>query len=240
MLELGLSAPEIMIGLGVMALQGAIGFGLAVLSVPILTIVNPAYTPVPILFVALIMAVANVTRERGDLDLKGVGWIIAGRVPGALVGAWMLTIATERTLGIVIGLVVLLAVAVLASGMEIELTNSNRLLAGVVSGFGGTASAIGGPPVALLYRRAKGPVIRSTLGVIFGIGIVINLTILWLAGVVSTSDVSIAAILAPPTLVGFIASGWLRAHVEGPRIRKAILGVSALAAVTLLATSLLS
>lgn len=244
MLELGLSTPEILIGLGVTAvagaLQGAIGFGFALLSVPILTIVDPVYTPVPVLFVALIMALANFMRERGDLDLKGVGWIIGGRVPGAVAGAWMLTIATERALGIVIGLVVLLAVAVLVSGTEIELTNGNRLLAGVISGFGGAASAIGGPPVALLYRQLRGPVIRSTLGAIFAIGIVINLTILSLAGVVSSADVSIAAMLVPAMFIGFIASGWLRAHVEGPRIRHAILGVSAFAAVTLLATSLVT
>lgn len=242
MLELGLSTPEILIGLGVTAvagaLQGAIGFGFALLSVPILTIINPAYTPVPILVVALVMAVANFARERADLDLSGVGWIVGGRVPGAVAGAWMLTIATERTLAIVIGLIVLVAVAVLASGTEVELTNGNRLVAGVISGFAGAASAIGGPPVALLYRELRGPVIRSTLGAVFTVGIVINLVILSIAGVVSTADLSIAAMLIPAMFVGFIASGWLRAHVEGPRIRQAILGVSAFAAVMLLATSL--
>lgn len=242
MLELGLSTPEILIGLGVTAvagaLQGAIGFGFALLSVPILTIIDSAYTPVPILIVALIMAMANFVRERADLDLSGVGWIIGGRVPGAVAGAWMLTIATERTLAIVIGLIVLVAVAVLVSGTEVELTNGNRLVAGVISGFAGAASAIGGPPVALLYRELRGPVIRSTLGAVFTVGIVINLVILSIAGVVSTADVTIAAMLIPAMFVGFIASGWLRAHVEGPRIRQAILGVSALAAVMLLTTSL--
>jgi hypothetical protein len=238
---LGLTTTELLIGLGVMvvagALQGAIGFGLSVLSVPILTIVNPVYTPVPILVVALIMAAANLARERTALDFEGAGWIIGGRIPGAMAGAWILSVASERTLGIVIGLVVLVAVAILASGAEVALTKTNRLIAGTISGFSGTASGIGGPPIALLYRQQRGPVVRSTLGAIFTIGIAINLVILWVAGVLSTAHVTIAAILLPATFVGFVASGWLRQHVEGARIRFAILGVSAFAALALLATS---
>ena len=53
MFDVGLSAQELAIGVGVVviaaALQGSIGFGLAVLSVPILTVVNPVFTPIPTL-----------------------------------------------------------------------------------------------------------------------------------------------------------------------------------------------
>lgn len=186
------------------ALQGAIGFGLSVLSIPILTIVNPVYTP----------------------------------APGAIAGAWMLTVASQRTLGIVIGLMVLGAVAILASGFEVSLTRWNRVIAGTISGFRVAASGIGGPPIALLYRRQQGPVVRSTLGAIFTIGIFAILVILWLAGVLTFVHITIAAMLLPATFVGFVASGWLRPHVEGTRIKSAILNVSAFAAVTLLAISL--
>ncbi|HEY5651276.1 MAG TPA: sulfite exporter TauE/SafE family protein, partial [Acidimicrobiia bacterium] len=193
MFDIGLSAPELVIGMAVVvvaaALQGSIGFGLAVLSVPILTVVDPVYTPIPTLILSLFTAAATLVREHGDLDLEGLGWIIGGRIPGALFGAWILTVLTERLLGIVIGMIVLLAVGVLAAGLSVQMTRRSRLIAGTISGFSGTASGIGGPPLALLYRSQSGPVVRSTLGAIFTIGITINLVILTVVGVMTMTDV---------------------------------------------------
>lgn len=242
MFDLGLTAQELAIGTGVVviaaALQGSIGFGLAVLSVPILTVVDPVFTPIPILILSLVVGAGTLLRERGDLDLEGLGWVISGRVPGAILGAWVLSVATERTLGIVIGVIVLLAVAVLGSGWTVKLSRASRLIAGIVSGFSGTSAGIGGPPIALLYGRQAGPVVRSTLGAIFTVGITINLVILTLLGVLTTTDIGVAIMLTPAMVVGFVISGRLRPHVEGERVRIGILIVSSVAALSLLVSSL--
>jgi len=240
--DVGLTAQELAIGVGVVviaaALQGSIGFGLAVLSVPILTVVNPVFTPIPTLILSLMVGIGTLLRERADLDLDGLGWVITGRVPGAVLGAWVLSIATERTLGIVIGVIVLLAVAVLGSGMSVKLSRASRVIAGMVSGFSGTSAGIGGPPIALLYGRQAGPVVRSTLGAIFTIGITINLVILTLLGVLTVTDVGVAILLSPAMAVGFMISGRLRPHVDGERVRVGILIVSSVAALGLLVRSL--
>jgi uncharacterized membrane protein YfcA len=240
--EVGLSAQELAIGVGVVviaaALQGSIGFGLAVLSVPILTVVNPVFTPIPTLILSLFVGIGTLLRERSDLDLEGLGWVITGRVPGAVLGAWVLSIATERALGIVIGVIVLLAVAVLSSGLKVRLSRASRLIAGLISGFSGTSAGIGGPPIALLYGRQAGPVVRSTLGAIFTIGITINLVILTLLGVLTATDIGVALMLTPAMAVGFLISGRLRPHVDGDRVRIGILIVSSLAALSLLVSSL--
>lgn len=242
MFDVGLSAVELAIGIVVVviaaALQGSIGFGLAVLSVPILTVVDPVFTPIPTLILSLVVGAGTLLRERSDLDLEGLGWVITGRIPGAVLGAWVLSIATERTLGIVIGVIVLLAVAVLGSGLKVRLSRVSRVVAGLISGFSGTSAGIGGPPIALLYGRQAGPVVRSTLGAIFTIGITINLAILTLLGVLTATDVAVAAILTPAVLVGFMISGSLRPHVDGDRVRIGILIVSSLAALSLLVSSL--
>ncbi len=242
MFDVGLTAQELAIGVGVVviaaALQGSIGFGLAVLSVPILTVVNPVFTPIPTLILSLMVGVGTLLRERGDLDLDGLGWVITGRVPGAVLGAWVLSIATERTLSIVIGVIVLLAVAVLSSGLSVRLTRVSRVIAGMISGFSGTSAGIGGPPIALLYGRQAGPVVRSTLGAIFTIGITINLVILTLLGVLTTDDIAVAILLSPAVAVGFFISGRLRSHVDGERVRVGILIVSSIAALSLLASSI--
>ena len=242
MFDVGLTGLELAIGAGVVvvaaALQGSIGFGLAVLSVPILTVVNPAFTPIPTLILSLFVGAGTLVRERGDLDLEGLGWVISGRVPGALLGAWVLSIATERALGIIIGVIVLLAVGVLSSGLSVRLSRISRVIAGLISGFSGTSAGIGGPPIALLYGRQAGPVVRSTLGAIFTIGITINLLILTAVGILTTSDIGVAVLLSPAMILGFFISGRLRPHVDGERVRIGILAVSSVAAVSLLVTSI--
>lgn len=222
------------------ALQGSVGFGFAVLSVPILTLLDPAFVPVAPQILALPMSIAALLRERGGLDTAGVGWIIVGRVPGALLAAAVLSIAVDRTLDLLIGSIVLVAVLILASGVRVPLNVFTRIGAGVFSGFSGTASAIGGPPVALLYRTQTGPTVRSTLGTIFAIGIVINLVVLVATGIADRDDLRTALILAPAAAIGFAASSLLHRRVEGRILQNGILIVATISAVGLLARAAFS
>ena len=222
------------------ALQGSIGFGFAVVSVPVLTLLNPEFVPVPPQILALPMSLAALMRERGGLDTAGVGWIIVGRVPGALGAAVVLTFAVGRTLDLLIGTIVLVAVLILASGLHVPLNAVTRIAAGVVSGFSGTASAIGGPPIALLYRDQTGPTVRSTLGTIFSIGILINLVILAATGIVDREDLVTALILSPAAILGFAGSSLLHRRVEGRVLRYGILIVATVSALALLVRAALS
>ncbi len=223
---------------GAAALQGSIGFGFAVLSVPLLTLVDPALTPIPQIFLALPMAVAALWRERTRLDVSGIGWIVAGRIPGAFLGAWILTRIDERLLSVIIAVVVIGAVVAIGRGLTIRLDRTNRIVAGLISGFTGTTAAIGGPPLALLYRDADGGLVRSSLGAIFTIGIVINLTLLGFTGAIRSHDLFVAGLLAPAMGAGFAVSGRLLHRVEGRVVRTGILVVSAIAAAGLLVQAL--
>jgi hypothetical protein len=60
-----------------------------------------------------------------------------------------------------------------------------------------------------------------------------------LAGELGTDDVRHALLLLPFLVAGFLLSGPLRRHVAGPRLRAAVLAVSATGAVVLLARTLL-
>jgi hypothetical protein len=216
------------------ALQGSIGFGFAVVSVPVLTLLDPEFVPVAPQILALPMSFAALLRERGGVDRAGVGWIIVGRVPGSLGAAVVLMFAVGRTLDLLIGGIVLVTVLILASGIHVPLNAVTRVAAGVFSGFSGTASAIGGPPIALLYRDQTGPTVRSTLGTIFSIGIVINLVVLALTGIVDRHDLFTALILSPAAILGFAGSSLLHRRVEGRILRVGILVMATVSAVALL------
>ncbi len=228
----------LVVALGAAALQGSLGFGFAAVGVPLLTIIDPRFTPVPVLIATLLLAGAATMREREHLDTTGVGWIVVGRIPGAIAGAWVLTTVARDTLGIIIALLVLAAVAAMARGLHIPLTRRNRIAAGLISGFTGTSAAIGGPPLALLYRSASGGMVRSSLGIIFTIGISVNLIVLSIAGAVRGDDFVAAAILIPGALVGFSLSTYVKHRFDAEVLRRSTLALAAVAATILLIKSI--
>src|ERR671921_244174 len=70
--------------------QGAIGFGYALVVVPTLLLVAPAAIPVTPLTVATPMVFVQAVAERRGLDLGGFARLTAGRLPGTALGAWVL------------------------------------------------------------------------------------------------------------------------------------------------------
>lgn len=218
--------------------QGTIGFGFAVLSVPVLSLVDPQLAPVPQLLVTLPMTVFMVWRERTHLDLHGVGWVLAGRIPGAILGLVLLETFTETALEVTIAVIVLGAVAIIATGVSVVRTRATQFGAGVASGTSGLVASVGGPPVALLYRDAAGGTVRSSLAAIFTIGIIISIFTRGVSGNISRTDVEVAVVLLPAVLVGLWASRWFTGWAEGRYLRGGILALSALAALGLIVRAL--
>ena len=85
---------------------------------------------------------------------------------------------------------------------------------------------------------AGGSGLRATMGMYFLIGNASSLLALAVAGQVAGRDVTRAGLLLPFLLAGFLLSGPLRRHVDGHRLRAAVLVVSATSAVLLLVRTL--
>lgn len=210
-------------------LQGTVGFGLSVISVPVLSLLDTDLAPVPQLLISLPLAIAMVSREWRHLDLHGVGWILAGRIPGAVIGIVLLKTLSDTGVELLIGGIVLAAVLIVGSGFVVKRTAPAKFAAGTASGATGLVASIGGPPLALLYRDAAGGTLRASLNAVFTIGIVISIAVRTGSGEISSNDVEIALILLPAVLIGFLLSRNLAGRVEGALLRNLIVGVSALA-----------
>lgn len=215
-------------------LQGTVGFGMNVLAAPVVVQIEPDLVPGPLLLAALGLTSMAALRERTTLDLRGAGWIVAGRVPGSVLGAVAVAILSTRGLSLALAVVVLGAVVASASGVSVPQTRTTMASAGVVAGFSSTTTAVGGPPIALVLQSRPGPELRSTLGAIFGVGVVMSIATLALTGEFGTRDLELGAVVAPAAVAGFAVSGPLRPHVDRGRTRTAVLAVSAGAAVVLL------
>lgn len=222
------------------AVHGTIGMGIALVSVPILALVDPALVPVPQMLLALVLNTFVFWRDRGALDTSGLAWVIAGRVPGAVLGAWLVAVLGVRLLSVTVAATILAAVAILASGARVPRTPATGFLAGVGSGVGNHVAGMGGPALALVYHRAAGPTLRSTISLVFIVGNVINLVARAVAHQIVPADLSLAALLLPSMLLGLWTSRYLTPRVEGAVLRAAILWVSGLAAAGLLVKSLLT
>jgi hypothetical protein len=109
------------------------------------------------------------------------------------------------------------------------------LAAGAVSGLGGTAASMGGPPLALLYMDADGPRVRSTLAAYFTAGAVVSLGSLGVSGQVDAAAVHAGLVLTPFMLGGFLLSGPLRPLLDGTWVRPAVIALAGASAVALLA-----
>jgi uncharacterized membrane protein YfcA len=222
------------------ALHSTVGFGFALLSVPLLSLLNPLFAPVPQLLVVFPLTLAIVFRERQAVEVRSTLWIFAGRVPGAFIGVTLLKLLSTAALDVLMSLMVIIGVGIVVSHGNFRRTAAREFGAGVASGTMAMVSAIGGPPIALLYRNDSGPTVRANLGLVFAVGLSITITVRAVAGEVSWDEVVIGAALLPAVWLGLRASRRLIPRVDGALLRNAIVIVAGAAAVVLLARGVLS
>jgi uncharacterized membrane protein YfcA len=218
--------------------QGTVGFGFAMLSVPLLALMDSRLAPVPQLFLSLPLCLWVAWRERRALKIAEVSWILVGRLPGAGLGVVLLTTLSSRWLDGMIAAVVILAVVIIASGREVARTRSTKFGAGVVSGTFAMVASIGGPPLALLYGKSKGETLRANLAAVFVFGQFVTVGARLVAKAIDTTDVIVAAWLLPAVFLAAYVSGPLSSRVEGPALRRAVILISSLAGIGLLLRAL--
>lgn len=212
-------------------LQGSVGFGLGLVGVPLLVLIDPVFVPGPLLLAAFLLNFLISVREQTAIDFGGVKWAIPGRVLGAIFGALMLSFVPKDHLSFLFGMMVFLAIGITLAGFDFPPTSRNVLIAGTLSGFMGTTSAIGGAPMALVFQKQKGSRIRGTLSVIFAIGTVISMASLLIIGRFGIPELQAALVLFPGIFVGFFLSRHTARILDRGYIRVAVLITAALSGI---------
>lgn len=219
--------------------QGSVGFGMAMLAAPFVTLLDPTLMPGSLLLVGGALAASVSFREWRHADWSGLGWAVAGRVVGVTGGIWLVTVASPRLLGAVVGGTVLAAVLVTLRAVRIRVTSRSLVVAGAISGVTGTATSIGGPPIALLYQHAAGPRLRGTLGAFLFSGALVSIGALVVTGRLHARELAAASLMIPFMIAGFALSGPLSRHLDAGRVRSAVLALASLSAVALLVRAVL-
>lgn len=217
--------------------QSTVGIGLGLVAAPVVTLAAPQLMPGGMLMVVVLLPIVTLARERDEIDWGGLRWAFPARVGGTAVGVWVVASVDDRQLGIAVGAMVLVAVLLTARTVVIPVNRGTLSGAGFVSGVTGTASSIGGPPLALLLQRRSPRQIRTTLAVYFLLGSLLSLVGLAWAGELTVDEAWFALAAVPALVLGFVVSGPLRRRLPAHVVRPLVLLVSGASAVALIVRS---
>jgi uncharacterized protein len=219
-------------------LQASIGFGMGMLAAPIVALVDPSLVPGAIVLLGAVITLMVTVREHASIDLRGTGWALAGRAPGTVVGSLLVVFLPERGLALVLAGVVLLGVVLTSLGWAPEPRRPALVAAGAASGVFGTATGIGGPPMALVWQRSSGARLRGTMSGFFLVGSALSIVGLALAGAIDTHVLTSTAWLVPAVVAGYALSRLVNRVLDQRRLRLTAIVVSALGAVVLIVQQL--
>lgn len=220
------------------ALQASIGFGMGMLAAPVLALVDPSLIPGTLIVLATVVTLMVVLTERQHIDLRGTGWALAGRLPGSILGALLVAALPERGIALTLGAVVLLGIVLTSAGWAPRPVRRNLVIAGLTSGLLGTATAIGGPPMALVWQSKQGAGLRSTMSTFFLVGSLLSVTTLAATGSISRTTLVTAALLLPAPVLGFALARQVNRYLDPRRLRLTAIGMSCFGAVLLIVKQL--
>jgi uncharacterized membrane protein YfcA len=140
--------------------QAVTGFGFALVAAPLLTfIMGPKETVMFLLFSGLFMKAVMVYKTRHQGHSREVLVLFLGSLLGALPGSYILRIADSGTIKMVIGIILLLATAVLVADFRFRIVRHRlaQIVFGFLSGFCGATTGLNGPPVVCYYLNEELP-----------------------------------------------------------------------------------
>lgn len=218
------------------ALQGSVGIGFTVLAAPLLVLLAPELVPGPILMLGVLIAGMTTTREFRAVDLRELGLALSGRIAGTIGAGTVLALLPPTAFGLVFAVMLLAAIALSLLKWHVLPTAPNLVAAGLLSGFMGTITSVGSPPMGLVYQNMPGPKVRATVSAFFLLGATFSVVTLAAVGRFTTAEAAATLWLVPPVLLGFLASRHLVRYVDKSKhgVKTTVLAISAFAAVVLL------
>jgi len=236
---LQISVALLTVGFGSL-LQGVVGVGLNMFASPILMMDQARFVPGPILACALLLTIMMVLRDRTGIDLRGIGWMTAGMLPGTVLASFLLPIIPHKTIAFILAGLVLAGVALSLTGLHFPPKRWILFLAGFFSGIGSVLASIGGPPVALVNQDMEPKKLRATLSGFFILSAFFALLGLIPDGRLGAVELNLSLLLFPGVVVGFLISTFFIGKLHANATRYLLLALSAISALILIAQQIMS
>jgi hypothetical protein len=188
-------------------LRGFTGFGLALAAVPALTLVADPVEVVPcVILLQVIAGLQLVPRTWHVADWRAVAPLLAAALATTPLGTVLLEDVPAAPMRAAIGLVVLVAVALLHGGVAVhaEPSIATKLAIGAVSGLLNGSTAMAGPPVIVYFlaTRRSAAASRASLLVYFFVLSLAGAASVAAAGMVTVRTLLLAALMFPAVVAG--------------------------------------
>jgi uncharacterized membrane protein YfcA len=135
-------------------IRSALGFGEALIAVPLLAFCLPLKVAAPLaVLVSITIASIVIVQDWKKIHLYSTGWLVLSTLFGIPVGLWFLTSSHPRGVKAALALIIIAFSAYSLTGRApIELRRDNRgwlLVFGFLAGVLGGAYGMNGPPLAI-------------------------------------------------------------------------------------------
>ncbi|NNK79128.1 MAG: sulfite exporter TauE/SafE family protein [Litoreibacter sp.] len=237
--DFGLSWPAYLFCLlavfGGTMLQRLAGQGFGMLAAPLVMLVAPDYIPTALLLVGLVVGLSSTSLDYKAIVPQDLPAGFAGRTLGAVFAAMLAaSLASAEIFAALVALIVYLGIALSLVGMRVAIRPPALFTAGMTAGIMGTLTAIGAPPMALLYQHVDQRRSAATQNMFFFFGMVVSILALTWQGLVGTRHILFALALSPVVPVALVAAQPLSRRFSKRSIRPAALTLAGLAATVLL------
>ena len=239
---------EIMVGLAAFfvagVVQGCTGFGMALVAAPCLMLVAAApKAVVPLLIVMSMLSSLLVAFEaRRHIRPSLVGPLVLGGVIGLRIGIYALDVIDATALKVFLGAFVVIASLVILSGWRKPIENPRWTLipVGMVSGFFGGSTSMGGPPVILFLTSQDTPkdIFRGNIVCYFFVTNCFAIAMLLMEGMITRHVIELAVAFLPVMLLGTYVGVRLSRIVPEVLFRNVVMAGVAIVGVVLLASNI--
>ena len=218
-------------------LQSVAGFGFNLIAVSLLTLVLSPREVVPAMIVAWTpLGLALTARGRRNVTVPRVACLLAGALPGLLVGTWLLAAADPLIMKRFIGAIAVISVVLLVSsrGRPFRRERPWIVAAGAVSGVLGGSTAMSGPPVVLLgLNQAWEPAhFRADLIGYFTALHLIMVGLLFWRGLLTPNNLTLAGASVPGLVLGYMVGVRVAFRVSPRHFRRLVIAILCVAGVT--------
>ena len=212
------------------AAAGTSGFGIVLVASPIIALNAPHLLPGVVLPVSVLGATLIALQEWRAADLRILIRLVTVAVPFNFVGAHLATVATTRSIALIVAGIVLLTVIISFAGWRPPPHPLSVYVAAAASGVAGGAVKIDGPPVALLLAGREPSLVRGTLSLYFLCTTPLIGLIWWRSGVLTAEVLWIGLATSPAMVAGVLIGRMTKSFFTPERHRYLLLSLCSAAA----------
>ncbi|MBF0417649.1 MAG: sulfite exporter TauE/SafE family protein [Magnetococcales bacterium] len=217
---------QLVVYLGVIV-QASLGFGFALISAPLLKLVDPDLLPGPLMVAGMLLNLAMSARGQRVVDKRCLRWIVLGSLPGLWLGALSYAWLTPRQIDLLFGVLVLSAVGMSRLSGASHASSGVLMTGGFFSGVMNMTTTMGGPPVVLALQTLPGAQFRATLAIYFLVIGGISLMILPHSVQLDMEKAIRGMALMPVVILGIWSAGPFERWLDAGHTRIAVLLLAA-------------